>query len=199
MFKNRPFALPTIIFAAMIAAVTIAFLGPFTFSGKSELYLGSLIFTFGLIYFLVTAFQYLKKRQRGAGILRVSILFFCLPVAFILFSTMYGLLPGSYVDTDQVKIVAEGIFDGEKITLLQMTSGYEDKVDYILLYKGEIAYGSDGEVLSEPILQEPIDYQLNEQDLPTNSVDSIDLELEKQRVMIRFDNGAEQEIDIYGI
>ncbi len=103
------------------------------------------------------------------------------------------------IDIGMNKILEEVTLNGEKYTTVLIGEGFNDKVFFIALFKGDIKYRSDGYYdTDKAILYKYVDLKEIEIEYdkfrPTRFPESSKIDITKKELLLLFDNG---DIDIY--
>ena len=80
--------------------------------------------------------------------------------ANVSFLTLYTCFhnTGNCVDMGKVKFIDTATVDGREYTLLMRQTGFQDKVQFLLLYPNDIVFDSCGNPVGDEIADETIDY-----------------------------------------
>lgn len=94
------------------------------------------------------------KRKSAIGILLLLL------IANLSFLTFYTCFynADNCIDIGQVKFLDTATVDGKEYTLLMRQTGFQDKVQFLLLYPNNIMFDSCGNPVGDEIAYETIDY-----------------------------------------
>lgn len=81
-------------------------------------------------------------------------------VANVSFLTLYTCFHNTdnSIDMGKVKFIDTATVDGKEYTLLMRQTGFQDKVQFLLLYPNDMVFDSCGEPIGKEIATEMIDY-----------------------------------------
>lgn len=131
----------------------------------------------------------MKTIIRATTILVVGV-FFLIGGLVILFVRSQRGNPGTL---DNIAVWKVMDWKETKYTLTHIVGGFQEKVEFVALFRGDVQYDKWGNPKTDNIVfKEPVDLKLDDRMHPTRFSIGGDLSFETNQIVVAFDNGEKQ-------